>query len=358
MDVVKARLPFMLLAMINLIVGLTAGLSRIGWGINVPDIAVHHGALMVGGFLGALIALEKAIPLKKNWVLAVPVLCALTPIMTVEGYHKVGLGFLLAGSIGLVGIQAWYLIRFPRDASMFLMVVGACCLVVGNSTLIHTSFYPSAFPWWMGFLLFTIVGERLELSKFLPVPPSAKRQLNMFLLLFIVSIVLPFHGFGKYMSGIVLIVVAIWLLRYDVIRVGLRGVGLVKYSAIALLTANIALMIEGVFLLVLPNGAFAYDTLVHVFFLGFAFAMIFAHGPIILPSVLGFVARPFHPVLYVWLGLLHLSVILRVAGNASLQMDWRRIGGALSVLAILAYLITLAILVFIGAGKAATKEPA
>jgi hypothetical protein len=346
----------MLLAMINLIVGLTAGLSRIGWNIDVSAVAVHHGAVMVGGFLGALIALEKAIPLRKNWLLIVPMLCALTPVIAIDGYREAGLAFMLAGSIGLLGIQLWYLIRFPRDRAIFLMVVGACCLVVGNVMLINSSFYPSAFPWWMGFALFTIVGERVELSKFLPVPQSAKNILYLLLFAFVVGLVLPFHGIGKYLSGSSLIGVALWLLRYDVISVGIRASGLVRYSAFALLLGNAALLIEGVFLLVLPDGAFAYDTLVHTFFLGFVFAMILAHGPIILPSVLGFVTKPYHAILYLWLGLLQVSLILRVAGNTMLQLEWRRMGGALSGFTILAYFVTIAVLVLTTRKQLTTEQ--
>lgn len=332
--------------MINLIVGLLAGLSRIGWPIDVSTAAVHHGAVMVGGFMGALISLEKALPLKKNWLLIVPLVCAATPVLAVNSFHQVGLGFLLAGSIGLLGIQSWYLIRFPRERSNAIMVVGACCLVAGNSMLISTAFYPSALPWWIGFILFTIVGERLELSKFLPVSTLAKKLLVGVLLMFIIGLALPFHNVGKYLSGVALAAVALWLLRYDTIWIGIKGDGLLKFSATALLVANTALMVEGVFLIALPDGAFSYDTLVHVFFLGFAFTMIFAHGPIILPSVLGVVGKPYHKILYVWLGLLQASLILRVAGNTVHQMEWRRVSGALSAFTILAYFVTVAVLVF------------
>lgn len=332
--------------MINLIIGLTAGLTRIGWRIDVPAISVHHGAIMVGGFLGALISLEKAIPIGKRWVFIVPALCALTPLIAIELFHDAGLWFLLAGSIGLSCIQCSYLIRFPHEPSMTLMLVGACCLMVGNVMLMHTSFYPSAFPWWMGFVLCTIVGERLELSKFLPVSLIARRLLFGLLLVFIVGLVLPFHQIGKYLSGIALAGIAIWLLKNDVIRIGLRGDGLVKFSSTALLLANSALLIEGLLLVVLPDGAFSYDTLVHLFFLGFAFSMIFAHGPIILPSVLGIPRKPYHSMLYVWLMLLHLSVVLRMVGNTIIDIELRKVAGAVSVMAILGYFVTVAILVY------------
>jgi len=343
--VVVQRLPFILFAMANLILGLIAGLSRIAWNMKVTELTVHHGAIMVGGFLGALISLEKAIPLRKKWLLLVPFACAMTPLVAITNYHAAGLGFLLAGSVGLVFIQLWYLIQFPHDRPTWIMVAGACCLVTGNFMLISSAFYPMAFPWWMGFVLLTIVGERLELSKFLQVQPWQKNLLLLFLLAFVGGLLLPLHGAGKYLSGTAIALTAAWLLRFDVIRVGLRGSGLTRFSAVAQLSAVFALMIEGFLLSMLPDGAFSYDTLVHLFFLGFAFAMIFAHGPIILPAVLGIVGKPFHPILYMWLLLLHLSVVLRVVGNTILHIELRRIAGALSAGAILAYFVTVAALV-------------
>ena len=332
--------------MANLLTGLVAGLARIGWGIRVPEVAVHHGAIMVGGFLGALISLEKAIPLKKNWLLLVPLCCALTPLMAVEDLHEVGLALLLAGSVGLAAIQLWYLLRLPHDRSAWLMVAGACCLVTGNCMLISSAFYPVAFPWWVAFILLTIVGERLELTKFLPAPIWATRLLIAFLFIFLLGLTLPFHSIGRQLSGIAIILVSLWMLRFDVIRVGLLANGLVRYSAIALLLANVSLMIEGLLLFTLPDGAFSYDTLVHLFFLGFGFSMIFAHGPIILPAVLGMIVRPYHSILYMWLTLLHISVTLRIVGNTTLNMELRRLSGALSALVILAYFLTVAITAF------------
>ncbi len=168
------RIPFMLAAVFNLIAGIWAGLIRLGWDLPLTPVAVHHGAIMVGGFLTTLIALEKAIPLKKKLVFVVPVISALSLMMVVPGYYHVGLYFLLAGSVGLFIIHAYYLYLHPRDLSIMLMMVGAGCLIVGNAMLIQKQFYPAAFPWWMGFLLFTITAERIELSKFLPVSARMK----------------------------------------------------------------------------------------------------------------------------------------------------------------------------------------
>lgn len=335
----------MLAAIINLIAGMWAGLIRIGWELPITPLAVHHGAIMVGGFLTTLIALEKAIPLKKNLALGVPLISALSLIMAIPGYYTWGLYFLMAGGIGLLIIQFYYLYKHPRDYSVLGMVAGACLLVVGNTMLLDKQFYPAAFPWWMGFVLFTITAERLELSKFLPVTSKNKYLLVSLLALFVMGLIIPFHGFGKYFSGTALIGIALWMLRHDVIRIGIRKEGLTRFSSIALLIANGWLICNGVLLFFLSDSVYSYDMLLHTFFIGYTFAMIFAHGPIILPGVLGFTSKPYHPILYGWLFLVQGSLLLRLVADSFLSTDCRRISGILTGAGILLYFITLIILV-------------
>ena len=47
-----------------------------------------------------------------------------------------------------------------------------------------------------------------------------------------------------------------------------------------------------------------YDAMLHTVFVGFVFAMIFGHAPIILPAILSRTTSPYQPALYV--PLLHL----------------------------------------------------
>ena len=291
------RIPFMLAAVLNLIAGIWAGLIRLGWNLPLTPVAVHHGAIMMGGFLATLIALEKAIPLKRNIALVVPVISALSLLMAVPGYYHTGLYFLIAGSVGLFIIHASYLYLHPRDLSIVLMLVGAGSLIVGNAMLIRTQFYPASFPWWMGFLILTITAERIELSKFLPVSTNARYLLLSFLALFLLGLLIPFHGIGKYISAASMIGIAIWMLKHDVMRIGLKKKGLTRFSSISLLIANGWLIVNGILLMSMPDTAFSYDILVHSFFIGYTFAMIFAHGPIILPGVLGIISKPYHPIL-------------------------------------------------------------
>ncbi len=335
------RIPFMMLAVVNLLIGMWAGLLRMGWNFPGTTLAVHHGAIMVGGFLTTLIALEKAVPLKRGIVLVIPLVSALSLMMIIPGYYQQGLFFLLAGSVGLFLIHGYYLYLYPRDFSATLMMMGAMCLVVGNTMLLQQQFYPAAFPWWMGFLLLTITGERLELSKFLPVSKNNKYLLVGFLFLFVVGIIIPFHGVGKYFSGMALLGVAVWMMRHDVMRIGIRKEGLTRFSSIALVLANGWLILEGLLLMTLPETNLSYDMLVHVFFVGYAFAMIFAHGPIILPGVLGIGLKPYHPILYFWLFLVQGSLLLRVGADAFANLEGRRISGILTVVGILLFFMTL-----------------
>ncbi len=60
-------LPIVLfLALLALLAGLWAGLLRMGW--VLPDIHINltmaHGALMVSGFLGTIIAMERVVALR------------------------------------------------------------------------------------------------------------------------------------------------------------------------------------------------------------------------------------------------------------------------------------------------------
>jgi len=58
-------IPLLILAIFALLLGLWAGLLRLGWSSPAfPNLALAHGPLMVSGFLGGLIPLERAIAIR------------------------------------------------------------------------------------------------------------------------------------------------------------------------------------------------------------------------------------------------------------------------------------------------------
>jgi hypothetical protein len=349
------RLPFLILAFVSLVVGIIAGLGRIGWTqIGFPSM-IHHGGIMIGGFLGTLISLEKIIPLKKKFLYVFPVLSGSSIIAFLLGQPESAFILLMAASIGLTAVFLIYLLR-ERSLIYALMALGSLSWLVGNILMLYENFYPLAIAWWMGFTLLIISAERLELMKFLPVTNSWKHFFTSLLLLFLVSSMFSFHGTGALVSGVSLIASALWLLKFDLIGITIKKTGLTKFIAVALLSGYVSLLLSGVFTTSLSGNAFGYDITLHTFFIGFVFSMIFAHGPIILPGVIGSNVKPYHRIFYLWLILLHFSWLLRAIGGVTLEMEWRRLSGIISLISILGYLLSLAVLTTRSITATATKR--
>ena len=68
--------------------------------------------------------------------------------------------------------------------------------------------------------------------------------------------------------------------------------------------------------------------------------MIFGHAPIILPAVIGLRIR-YSATVYGPLVLLHLSVLLRIAGGLFEHIEMRAISGPITIIAFAGYAATL-----------------
>lgn len=337
------RLPFLALAALSLLLGLWSGLSRLGCDLKLLYPSMHHGAIMVGGFLGTLISLEKILPLKRKVLFLIPLLSGISSFFFIAGLPVVSWLFLCAASAGLTAVFFNYFLR-EKSIVYLLMLAGGICWFIGNFMLLSQKMYPLAFPWWLGFALFVITSERLELMKFLPVSTRVKKVLLILLAIYVIGVALSFHGVGSFISGTALIGIAVWLMRYDLIGISIKKNGLTKFVAVSLLCGYIAMLLAGVLVLALDNQAMAYDAVVHLFFLGFVFSMIFAHGPIILPGVLGISVKPYHKLLYVWLMMLHASWLMRISADLYLNFEIRKYSGYVTAIAIIGYFATIATL--------------
>jgi hypothetical protein len=80
-----------------------------------------------------------------------------------------------------------------------------------------------------------------------------------------------------------------------------------------------------------------YDAMLHAVFLGFVFSMIFAHAPVIFPSIIG-IALPFRRRFYLHLALLHGALLLRVGGDLALSTAVQQWGGVGNIAAVLLFL--------------------
>jgi len=336
------RLPLLALGMVALLTGLWAGLFRLGWDVPAlhPNLPANHGPLMVSGFLGTLISLERAVALGQWWAYATPLLTGLGALALLVGAPSLyGQTLVVMGSCGLVVLFA-SLLRSQPTLFTATMGSGTVAWVVGNVLWLAGWPISHIVPWWLGFLALMIAGERLELSRLLHLSaPSRAAFLTAsgLLLVGLVGSAIRFEP-GLRVTGIGLGAVAVWLLRYDVAWRTVRHEGLTRFIAVSLLLGYCWLLLGGVLVLVfgaVPPGP-AYDALLHAIFLGFVFAMIFAHAPLIFPAILG-IPVSFRFAFYAPLATLHLSLLLRIGSDLSGWTAGRQWGGLLNVLAIMLF---------------------
>ena len=341
------RFPLMAMAMVALLAALWGGLLRLGWDwpIMRPTLPVAHGPLMISGFLGTLIGLERAVALGQRWTYAGPTLTGLGALALVVGLPgAVGPLLMAMGSLALVVVFA-VIVRRQPGLPEITMGVGALVWLVGNGLWLSGWPIFRVVGWWAGFLVLTIAGERLELSRFLPTSRAAQAVVVSGVGLFAAGLVLALSvfGLGARLSGLGLLVLSFWLLRFDIARRSVRKAGLARFVAVSLLSGYLWLGVAG--LLGLRFGGLAagqyYDAWLHAIFLGFVFAMIFGHAPIIFPAVLG-VPVLFRPAFYSHLALLHLSLVLRVVGDVAAWWPGRLWGGLLNAVAVLLFLGNMA----------------
>ncbi len=337
------RLPFLVAGGLSLLVGLWVGLRRAGWSLPEPlgAGAADHAALMVSGFLGTLIGLERAVALRVPWTFLAPGFSGLGALALFGGLPREVSVTLFALSGGVLVLAYLHVLRLQLAPFTLAMGAGAAAWLL--ATFAWGAGLPAA-SWtagWAAFLVLTIVGERLELSRLTRLPRVAWTAYGVLLALHGaaagLSVVAPLHGFR--LAGLVLAGWALWLGRYDVARRTVRGTGLPRYAAVALLAGYAWLGVAGLLWLTssgVPAGL-RWDAEVHALFLGFVFSMVFAHAPVIWPSVLGGQIR-FSPRFYSHLLLLHLSLLLRVGADLAAWEAGRRWAVVLNTLAVLLFL--------------------
>ena len=327
-----------------LLTGLWVGLARLGVALpgGTPVLAEFHGALMISGFLGTVISLERAVALGRWWAYAAPALSALGALVLLAGATPLAaVVFLLAG-LALTINSMVVVARQPALFSMALAVAAACWAIgtaawmLGQNTAEFTG-------WWLAFLVLTVAAERLELSRLLS--PSRVSQVA-----FACAAVLILVGAARrelagniaVFSGMGLVAATLWLLKHDVALRTVRQLGQTRFSATCMISGYVWLGAAGLLLILAPPGtaAFTYDAAVHAIAIGFIFSMIFGHAPIILPAVTS-LRVGFSGFAYAPLALLHLSVLLRVVADILAWTDLRIGSGPLTMVALAGYAGTL-----------------
>lgn len=338
------RPPFLIVAIFSLLTAMWGGLWRAGlnWSLPFPFTPIIHGPLMVCAFLGTLISLERAVALNKPWGYAAPFASAAATVFlfTAPGLFFSPALFILA-SLLLAAIMLYFLLR-NRQLHFAVMFVAPLLWLGGNLLWYSGKPFYQLVLWWASFLVVTVAGERLELSRILKLTTWRKSSFVASMIILIAGTVLAIwslkSGIRVYSIGLVLL--GLWLLKYDLARKNIRLTGLSQYLGWALIPGYIWLCIGGITGLIsgaAPAGPL-YDAFLHSIFVGFVFSMIFGHAPVIFPAILQR-PLPFHPRFYLALGLLHLSLLIRIIGDLLFMMPVRLYGSYGNVAAILLFLM-------------------
>ncbi|MGM9488446.1 hypothetical protein [Ideonella sp. YS5] len=309
------RLLFAALVLPVLIASLLGGLLRAGVAVPLPAGAawaghavMAHAALMMAGFFGTLIALERAVALKWPPAYAGPVASAGGALLILAGHAEAGRLAMLGAAL-LFCVASAMILRRQRAAHTALLLVAAVAWAVGSGLQAWRPESAAPLPWWFAFLLLTIAAERLEMTRLTRRHPAA---LPAFVA--IVGTLLAGAAANGVFFGAALVGLALWLFAFDIARHTVRSSGLPRYMAICLLSGYGWLAVGGVTWIAWSLGMPSRDAALHALGLGFVFSMVMGHAPVILPA-LARVKLRFGPWFYLPLAALHGTLAWRLVAG-------------------------------------------
>ncbi len=342
-----ARTLLVVPAGLALLLGIDGGLGLLdAWPVvDSGRLGEVHGVVMVLGFVGTLVALERAVALGRPIGYAAPLLLGAGALLLVpQRTEAIGATLIPLGALALclVYVPLW---RRTRDDAVLLSSLGAVCAFGGALLWRGGADTSQVVSWLAGFVILTIAGERIELAR-IALPAHAERALLLLgggLCCAIVAMTL-WPEVGAPLLGLVLLAITAWLLRYDVARRTINGSGLPRFAACCLLSGQLWLAVAASSWLIAgpTQSGVGYDAVVHAVFLGFTFSMIMAHAPSILPAI-SRVPLPYRPLMYApWL-LLQISLVVRLWGGDAMGSELaRRVGGVGNAVALVLFLIVAA----------------
>ena len=335
-------------ACISLLAGLDGALLLLGvWSpVMSTRLSKWHGPLMVLGFVGTVICLERAVALGHRLAYLVPAMSGFGVIVLLAPLPfdsaRAGLALLTLAQLGLLTIYVplW---QRSHDDAIVIQGAGAFC-AAGAAALLTTGVHVSQIVGWLAcYMILTICGERLELSRLTMARNRALSALCLAVVAaLLVSVVSP--AIGWRVLGVVLIGLAVWLCRHDVARGGLRRGGQAAYIGTLLMVGYLWLATAGIVCTVQgpPISRSGYDAVVHSLFLGFTMGMILGHAPIILPAVL---QVRLEWTTWFWLPafLLEASLLVRIGIGDGLDRSAAvQAGGTVNVLSLLTLVAVIA----------------
>ena len=372
-----SRLSFLLLAGVALLAGLDASLVRLSAiaPVTSTSLGTVHGLLMIYGFLGTAICLERAVALQSDgrrpWAYAAPLLTGAGGISTViislnEGArtalvnlpiprylaaHLTGFtpermmpGFLI--TLGMALLTAIYCYVWSRRQATHAVLIQLMGAIIGLGGILlwwrglETA---RAVPWWLAFLIVTIIGERVELARLAFASGSTERRITAECAALMMGLTVALYSptIGYPMIGLSLGALMADTAWHDVARGTVRMRGLPRLAAVCMLSGYGWGLVPSLMWIIAPPAfdGYGYDAGIHAITIGFVVSMLLAHAPVIIPAV----ARrevPYHPAMWIPFAFLQISLALRLlAGAREAAYPWR-LGGTLGVVGVLLFVAT------------------
>ena len=324
-----------------LLAGIAGGLLRAGLvladglpgGSWLGNAAVSHGALMICGFMGTVIGIERAVAAKwpASWL--APVASGVGGLCLLAGETTAAAWLLTAAAVVFVGVNVMVVHR-QRAAHTLLLLGGALAWLTGSVLFLRRPEDTSSVPWWFAFLVMTIAAERLEMTRLMRRRPGAEVSLWVILGGMVLGATLSAFSprWGGVLYGSSLLCLAVWLGVFDIARRTIAAHGLARFMAVCLLGGYAWLAVAGLAWTGAALGLSLRDAALHALGLGFIVSMMMGHAPVILPAIAR-IKLEFGPLFYVPLAALHLSLIVRL-GMGLNDPEWRAIGALLNAVAI------------------------
>ncbi|WP_126412373.1 hypothetical protein [Actinomyces slackii] len=340
---IAPRLVVLALGAACLLAGLDAALVRLSLPALVTgaELAALHGPLMLVGFLGTVISLERAVAARASWAYAAPAASALGCLLLLAGAPQpVGRALLVISAAALCAIYLRVHRRAPAPA-VDVEAMGALALLLGNLLWLRGFPLETVVPLWLLLPTLTIVGERLELARVAFLDPAVEalvRALSAAAVLGACFMVV--WPTARLATGPALAGLAVVMAYHDVARRTIRADGGVRFMAASMLAGYAWLAVAGLTWSLWGFTGLAgagYEIIVHAIAVGYAFSMILAHAPVIIPAI---VHRrlAYHRAMWVPYALLHAGMAVRVGGLIADSAGIWQAGGALGVAAILVFM--------------------
>lgn len=325
-----------------MLAGLGGGLHRAGAMLPVvPASAVAlHAMVLISGFFGAVIGIERAVALKWPPAWGAPLAAALGGWCLLAGQVAPGAWALVLASIVFSAGSA-RIVRQQFVAHHVLLLVAALCWVAATLRFALGHADDATLAAGFAFLVLTIAAERLEMTRLMRRKPLAQAAFGAIVALLLLALAGTVFAprAGHLAWGLALALLGGWLALNDLARRTIRSHGLTRYMATCLLLGYAWLIVAGACWIAMTLGAAARDAALHALGLGFIISMVMAHAPVILPAVARLEVA-YTPLFYAPLALLHGSLLLRLAGGA-LEPAARTVGASLNAVAIVAFGVSM-----------------